>query len=130
MPLLEQQGDSCGSAQQMFPLVSLARTGQGLLSFHRPVISVYSEQKPGQLSCGLHSPAGGSRKGVLGQIWEAVETRNRTVGKVTGETDLPPKQPQYSPASQEHHLLPALDWRLGPMFRLQCPTCRVQTERP
>lgn len=30
-----------------------------------------------------------SGRGVLGQIWEAVETRNRTVGRVMDKTDPP-----------------------------------------
>lgn len=38
-------------------------------------------------------------RGVLGQIWEAVETRNRTVGRVMEETDPPfqaaPVQPCF-----------------------------------
>lgn len=38
-------------------------------------------------------------RGVLGQIWEAVETRNRTVGRMMDETDPPlqvaPVQPCF-----------------------------------
>ena len=38
-------------------------------------------------------------RGVLGQIWEAVETRNRTVGRVMDKTDPPlqaaPVQPCF-----------------------------------
>lgn len=68
--------------------MSLARTGQGLLSFHRPLISVYSENQE-CLAVASTAQLARSGRGVLGQIWEAVETRNRTVGRVMDKTDPP-----------------------------------------
>lgn len=128
--LLEQQAETAVEAPQQFCLVSLARTGQGPLNFHRPVISVHSEQKPGQLSCASTAQLAG--EGGPGPDLGGSGPGIGTVGRVMGETDPPrAKQPRYSPAFPKNTTsLPALDWRLGPTFRLQCPTCRVQTSAP